>query len=377
MNDVRARSRWGVRIVTALLLVFTAVAVVIGYLWWDYRQGYQRTDNAYVHGDISTVSPRVEGYVAEVMVQDYQRVERGTPLVSLVNDRLLADAARERAALRQREAALVNHEARLEIQRAEIAVADARVETAAAEVARAENDRDRTDRLVKQGWTTKQIHDDNIARLNIARARLDEARAEAMAEQQRLHGLESESQALKAEIESAKAALRLAEIALEDAVVRAPVDGIVGNRKVQSGEFVRPGTQLMALVPDQGLWVEANFKETQIGAMASGQPAHLVIDTFPGQVLCGSVDTLSPASGAEFALIPPDNATGNFTKVVRRIPVKIRLATVDDGDPRLRAGMSVRATVRTDAARRGNPHPTLVERLLAALDLLPRSPCFR
>jgi membrane fusion protein (multidrug efflux system) len=376
MNGVSAGSRWGKRIFGALLIVACATAAAIAYLWWEHQEGYQRTDNAYLRGDISTVSPRVEGYVAKVMVEDYQRVERGTSLVTLVNDRLLADAARERAALKQRAAALMNHDARLETQRAEIAVADARVETAVAEVARAENDRDRTDRLVKQGWTTKQVHDDNIAGLKIARARLDEARAEAGAERRRLDGLESEAEALQAEFESARAALQLAEIALEDAVVRAPIDGIVGNRKVQAGEFVRPGTQLLALVPDEGLWVEANFKETQIGAMGRGQPVHLVIDTFPGEVFCGSVDTLSPASGAEFALIPPDNATGNFTKIVRRIPVKIRMATNEHHNTKLRAGMSVQATVRTDAARSGNPHPTLVERLLATLDLLPRSRCY-
>jgi len=243
-------------------------------------------------------------------------------------------------------------------------------------VARVENDLSRSARLVRKGWTTQQVHDDNLARLDIARAELEEARSEAAAERRRLGVLESEAAALRAELENAEAALRLAEIALDDAVVRAPVAGVVGNRNVQPGEFVRSGTQLLALVPTEDLWVEANFKETQIGAMRAGQPARFTVDAFGDEVFCGEVETLSPASGAEFALIPPDNATGNFTKVVRRIPVRIRIPQSDPRRAELRAGMSVIVTVRSDRVAQDNPHSGLAKRILAGLGLLPEGPCF-
>jgi membrane fusion protein (multidrug efflux system) len=370
-----ARS-WPRRLLGLLLLLGLLAAAGVAVLWWQAWQGYERTDNAYVRGDIAVVSPRIEGYVEAVLVADNQAVTPGTPLVRLISDRLLAEQAQARAEVARRAAALENHSARMAEQRSMIAVAEAHAGTAKAEVTQAENDLERSGKLVRKGWTTQQIHDDNKARLSITKAAFVEAVAQAAAARRKLEVLESEATALRAERQNAEAALRLAEIALQDAVVRAPVAGVVGNRKVQPGEFVRAGTHLMALVPTEGLWVEANYKETQIGAMQPGQPAEIAVDSFGGAVLCGRVDTLAPASGAEFALLPPDNATGNFTKIVRRIPVRLGLP---DDHPRrgdLRPGMSVVVTVRNAAAADARPNAGLAQGVLMLLGLAPDSPCF-
>jgi membrane fusion protein (multidrug efflux system) len=372
----QAARSWPRRLLGLLLLLGLLAAGGVAGLWWQAWRGYERTDNAYVRGDIAIVSPRVEGYVEAVLVADHQAVTPGTPLVRLVNDRLLAEQAQSRAEVARRAAALENHRARLAEQRSMIAVAEAHTGTAKAEVTQAENDLERSSKLVRKGWTTQQIHDDNKAHLSIAKAQFVEAVAQAAAARRKLAVLESEGTALRADLQNAEAALRLAEIALQDAVVRAPVAGVVGNREVQPGEFVRAGTHLMALVPTDGLWVEANFKETQIGAMQPGQPAEIAVDSFAGAVLCGSVKTLAPASGAEFALLPPDNASGNFTKIVRRIPVRLHLP---DDHPRrgdLRPGMSVVVTVPGEAATSARPAGSLTQRILALLGLAPDSTCF-
>jgi len=356
-----------VRLAGGLLVLAIAAAGALAWMTARQHQGYERTDNAYVHADVSVVSPRVEGYVEAVLVDDHARVAAGDPLVRIVDDRLRNRVARRRAEVTRREAALASHAARRDAQSAEVAVAQAAVATAQAELDRARLDLERSSKLVRQGWTSQQIHDDNRARMRIARATLEEARTRAAAAERRLAVIDSELAALEAELEEARAELRLAGIALADAVVRAPVAGIVGNREVQPGEYVRAGTHLLSIVPTTGMWVEANYKETQIDTMRAGQRAFFTVDALPGTIFCGTLQTLSPASGAEFALLPPDNATGNFTKVVRRIPVRI---AIPDSHPRraeLRAGMSVIVTVRTARAQRRNPHSDLDQRLLARL----------
>lgn len=365
-----------IALTVAVAVVLAIAAVSASVLWLRSGHGFESTDNAYIRNDISIISPRVDGYVEQVFVDDNQRVAKGAPLVHLDTDRRQAELARAQAAVAQRQAAVQNHEAEIRQQRSEVIAATAHIETATATTARVQQDIARSGALVDKGWTSKQAHEDNLARLAIATSELRETRARTNVEHERLRVLRTQADTVLAALKSARADLRLAEIALADATIHAPVDGTVGNRRVQPGEYVRKGTELMALVPLDGLWIEANFKETQINLMRPGQPADLRVDSLNGEILCGHIDSLAPASGDEFALIPADNATGNFTKVVRRITAKL---VFDDGHPRvadLKAGMSVVVTVRT--AQDAEPAlPAFLEPLLGPLGIHQRGPCFQ
>ena len=313
--------------------------------WWQHDRFLASTDNAYVRGDITAVGPKVPGYVAAVLVDDNRIVEAGEILLSIENADFQAQVDRANAAVAQAAAAAENLSRRKELQTALISQADAAVEAAQIDHQLALQNLERSQQLSAGGWTTKRNHAAAVADARRAAAGLVRARAAATAAQQQLAVTASESSQIAARREEAEAAARLAEIALADTVIRAPVGGIVGNKRVQPGEYVRPGSMLMSVVPVERVWVVANFKETQVGQMRVGQTAHVTVDGYPDVALTGSIDSLAPASGAAFSLLPPDNATGNFTKVVQRVPVKIRL---EPGHPlvgRLVPGLSVTASV--------------------------------
>jgi membrane fusion protein (multidrug efflux system) len=341
------------------------IVAALGYgLYWQAVGRYlEETDDAYVRADWITISPKVSGYVAEVLVQDNQQVAAGTPLVRIhdrdYQARLLQAQARQseaRAAIAAQLAALVTLDAQLKEQQARIDQARADIDAASAERQRAQLDFQRYRELVAQHAASSQRLESVTADFARARSALSRAEAAASRQRTRLSVLQASREQASAGLEQQKAraseadaSLALAQNALEDTLIRAPIAGVVGQRRVRQRQYVTPGLPLLALVPVEQSYVVANFKETQLRRMRPGQPVEVRVDSFPSAVLHGRVDSLSPGSGALFALLPPDNATGNFTKIVQRFPVRISL----DADARQQVpilpGMSVLAEVDTRA----------------------------
>ncbi|MCE4072429.1 MULTISPECIES: HlyD family secretion protein [Pseudomonas] len=339
------------------------VVAALGYgLYWASVGRYlEETDDAYVRADWITISPKVSGYVAEVLVDDNQKVAAGTPLVRIqprdYQARLLQARARQaeaRAAISAQQAALVTLDAQLKEQQALIDQAAADVDSTRAERQRAQLDFQRYRDLVAQQAASSQRLESVTA--DFARARSAVSRAEAAASRQRtrlgvLQASRDQALALLAQQQAraaeADASLTLAEHEEEDTLIRAPIAGVVGQRRVRQRQYVTPGLPLLALVPVEQSYVVANYKETQLRRMRPGQPVEVRVDSFPQVVLHGRVDGFSPGSGALFALLPPDNATGNFTKIVQRFPVKIALAADARQQVPILPGMSVIAEVDT------------------------------
>ncbi|MFZ5653205.1 MAG: HlyD family secretion protein [Pseudomonadota bacterium] len=326
-----------------------ALAAILGAAghWWFEARHWESTDNAYLTANITAVSARVPGPVAVVKVRENQPVAAGDLLFALDPAPYLARRDRARAQVAQRSAELAHLQTRLAHHRATIGAAEAEVRTAEAQLARARLDLQRAETLQAKGFTDRQRYDHARTDVLSAEAELGRTRANLAAARAKLQVLADETAELHANLELAQAELRLAEIDLYLTEVRAPAPGVVGNKNIEVGEYVSAGVRKLALVDLSDVWVTANFKETQLTQVFPGQRAVVEVDAFPGARLSGVVESLSPASGAEFSLLPPDNATGNFTKIVQRVPVKIIL---DRGQPlldRLRPGMSVIASIDT------------------------------
>lgn len=332
----------------AVLAVLLAVA--IGLNWWMVEGRWiETTDNAYVQGDIAVLSPRIDGDVVAIPVADNQSVHAGDPLVLLDPQDWAARLDQARGAAAEAVAAIETARRQVAQSRAAIAQAEAMTAQAEAERVRASAEAGRSGTLVGAGWTSRQANDQAVADLHKADAQLASAQAQRATAGQALAVAEAQVVQAEARRTTAETAVRLAANALSYTVIRAPFDGVVGNRAAQLGEHVVPGQLLIALAPPPGrLFVVANFKETQLRRMRAGQPVRLIPDIDTGAAVSGQVDSLAPATGALFSLLPPENATGNFTKVVQRVPVKIAIAP--DAAARagwLRAGLSVTAEVDT------------------------------
>jgi len=337
-----------------LVILGSAVGLALtvsAYEWATVWRFHQSTDDAYLHSDITSISPKVAGHVATLEVTDNQMVRKGDVLVRIDDRDYRAKVEEMRAQMLAREASLANLDARLNLQRSTIAAADAQIGSASAEVTRSQADLNRSQALVREDFVSRQTLDTHEADHLKAGAAMRAAQANADATRRQIGVLESERAMDAAQLEEARAQLATAELDLEHTVVTAPVDGVVGNRGVQLGQYVRTGTPLLSVVPLDQVWVEANFKETQIQHMQPGQPVTISIDSFSGETLQGHVDSLSPASGAKFSLLPPDNATGNFTKVVQRIPVKIIVDPGHSLEGKLLPGMSAVVTVDTNGVK--------------------------
>jgi membrane fusion protein (multidrug efflux system) len=342
-----------------LLLAGAAVAALAGGSWhgydyWTVGRYLVSTDDAYVKADNTTIAPRVSGYLSDVKVGDNERVAAGQVLARIDDRDFKVALDQAKADVAAAKAALASKQAQLDVQQATIAAAKATVDvdTATQTFARQENKR-YTD-LAATGFGSVQ-------NAQAAQSRNASAEAAIQRDTANLASALKQVELLKAEIAQATAALarataieQQAELNLGYTTITAPIDGVVGNRTLRTGQFVQAGTQLMSLVPASGAYVIANFKETQLTHVGKGQAVDIEVDMFPGQVVHGHVDSLAPASGQEFALLPPDNATGNFTKVVQRIPVKIAL---DDTAIELRPGMSVIPTIATQARPDVVAHP--------------------
>ncbi len=360
-TEAKKPTKSGVRgkVLRLLLLAVVLIGAVLTANWWFTEGRYiESTDNAYIQGDIAVLGPRIDGDVTAIHVADNQAVHAGDPLITLDPTDWQARLDQARGTAAEAEAAAVTARQQIEQARSAIAQADAMVAQAQAEVTRAAAEAGRSSSLVGAGWTSRQANDTAVAAARKADASLASAQAQRASATDALSVARAQAEQADARRVTTQAAVRLAESNLSYTVIRAPFDGTVGNRAAQLGQHVQVGQQLIAITPPpRQLYVTANFKETQLRHMHPGQKVLLTPDIDSGATVTGHVDSLAPATGALFSLLPPENATGNFTKVVQRVPVKILIDPADaDKSGWLRAGLSVTAEVDTrgqDAQRLG------------------------
>lgn len=371
-----AKPRWQRYLTPAAVVLLAAALVVTITKNWDAWEGgriEQVTDDASVRGDLTPLSTKVAGIVRDVKVSDFQQVHRGDLLVELEDDDYMAQVGQATAAVEAAKAAIENNRRQRVLQdariarartgidqaNAQIAAAQDGIEAVRADVVRTKKERNRQEALLLTSSSTPQkveqvVADEQRFAAQLATREADLEQAKAMlhsnelaveAERRTKAVLESQEAQLVADLHAKEAALTVAKVNLGYTKIAAPGDGSVGERQVRPGQLVSPGTQVIAFVSNIK-WVQANYRETQLTNVKAGDPAEVRIDEYPGKVFHGKVGEIAPASGSQFALLPPDNATGNYTKVVQRIPVKI---VFDDSNvaTTLRPGLSVIATVRT------------------------------
>lgn len=338
------------RSVTLMALVALVGVVAILYAWqlWPFSGGVAVTENAYIRGQITVLAPQVNGYVTEVLVQDFEEVTRGQPLVRIDDRQYRQLVEQRRAELAAQRFQLENLEQTLASNRATLASRRAELSAVEAELQRALADERRVNELAERGSVSIRERDQIRATARAAGAKVKQSQAAIAIAEQTLKASEVSRGGLQAQVEIAQAALKRARIDLDNTAIEAPRDGRVSEVTVRQGQYVAAGTQLLYLVPEQ-LWVIANYKETQTFAMRPGQPVTIEVDALDGARLRGRVQRMAPATGSEFAVLRPDNATGNFTKVVQRIPVRISIDPDQPLSERLRPGLSVITSVDTGA----------------------------
>jgi membrane fusion protein (multidrug efflux system) len=314
--------------------------------YWTVGRFQQSTDDAYVRADYTTVAPRISGYVTEVLVQDNETVEAGQVLARIDDRDYKAALDQAEAEVATADATLRNLDAQIAQQRSMVDQGMAEIAAGKATLAFAKADNTRYDDLKRSGYGSVQRAQQAETAMRERMAELRKSRAVLIGAQRRIEVLESEQVRATAQRERSLAMRRQAELNLSYTAITAAVGGTIGARSLRVGQYVQAGTPMMAVVPLQAVYVVANYKETQLTNVRAGQPVIVEVDSFPGVPLHGHVDSLAPASGHEFSLLPPDNATGNFTKIVQRLPVKI---SIHDGVlvGNLRPGMSVRTIIDT------------------------------
>jgi membrane fusion protein (multidrug efflux system) len=338
------------------VLYISAIAIAFGLfaLWTAFFRSASfraiTTDNAYVHADITAIAPKVAGYVTEVPVEDNTRVKTGDLLFAVDERDYAAKADQAKANVLAAKSSVSNVEAASALQYAIIRQAEARLASATAAQKRAAQEYARQKRLRRENATTEQKFEDSVKDNAQADASLADAQANRDVQIKQLAVLSAQSASACAGLEQARAAHALARLELEHCRIYAPVDGIVGNRKARVGRYATSGTALLDLVPVQDVWIVANFKETQLEHIRIGQNVRIAVDGYPGSALTGAVDSLAPGSGSSFSLLPPDNATGNFVRVVQRVPVKITLKE-NPLKGLLVPGLSVCVTILPDSER--------------------------
>ncbi len=343
-----------------LALAAAGLAIAIGAVWyardwWTRARFIESTDDAYVGGNITPVAPHVSGFVQQVLVADNQRVQAGQVLIRLDPRDFQAASDHAAAALAARMAALASLRARYVLQQATIRQQQAEVVAKSAQARFAALDAVRYVALARTAAGSRQDAQRSDARDTEARSAVIAAAAGLDAARQTLQVLNARIAEAEAAVAQARSDLRTAELNLGYTRIRSPIDGYVGNRAAQVGAYVTQGTYLISVVPAAGLWVDANFKEDQLGRIAPGESATVTADVIPGHPFRGHVASLAPGTGAVFSIIPSENATGNFTKIVQRVPVRIVL---DPGDPRLpllRPGLSTTVGIDTREHRRDTP----------------------
>ncbi|MDB5460024.1 MAG: secretion protein HlyD [Caulobacteraceae bacterium] len=327
-------------------------AAFYGHRYWTEGRFEVATDDAYVKADSTVVAPKVSGYIQTVAVQDNQPVKAGA-LLARIDDRDLRTALDEaHAAAGAARASVANLDAQLVAQNSEIGQAASDVSASEAALALARSNNTRFQTMAKVGYGSNQQAEQAAADLQQKLAGAQHQGAALAHTRQQVGVLTAQRALAAAQLQRAEAAERQAQLNLGYATVTAPIDGVVGARSLRVGQYVQAGAQLMAVVPVTQAYVVANYKETQLTRLRPGQAATVKVDSFPGQPLHGRVDSVAPATGLEFSLLPPDNATGNFTKVVQRIAVKIVIDDADGLAYRLRPGMSVETRVEARDGRK-------------------------
>jgi membrane fusion protein, multidrug efflux system len=329
----------------AALASLIAAGAWYGHGWWTVGRFIESTDDAYVGGEVTTIASKVAGFIDTIAVTDNQEVKAGDLLVKLDDRDYRAQLARAEANVAAQEAALANREAARRLQTAVVEQASAEIAATAAEATRTQYDLDRYRTLSAVRFASIQRFEQADADYKKAAAAERKAQAALQAAQRQLDVIDSEKRQIGAALEQAKAERDLAALNLGYTEIRSPIDGVIGNRSARVGAYATTGAQLLAIVPAHGLWVDANFKESQLAQMSVGQKVEITADVLPGRRIRGRIASLAPATGAQFSVIPPENATGNFTKIVQRVPVRIVLEDDAAELGTLRPGLSVVARV--------------------------------
>jgi len=338
------------RLLIIVGIVAAVVALAWGLRWWSVGRFVESTDDAYLKADSVTIAPKVSGYVTDVLVEDNQAVAAGAPLARLDTRQYQASLDQSKATLDARAADIQRAEAELRQQQANADQAKAQAEVSRVSLQHAEDDVSRYRPLVATGAESAERLASLVSTRDQARATLAANQAAARSAATQIGATQAQIVQARAQMEAAEAQLNQSKLDMNDTTLYSPLAGRVGDRSVRVGQYVQPGTRLMTVVPVQTVYLEANFKETQVGRMRIGQPATLHVDALKGTDLHGVVESFSPGTGAQFALLPPENATGNFTKIVQRVPVRIRIDTGPETRKVLLPGLSVTVDVDTKSA---------------------------
>jgi len=351
----------------ALRMAALALAAVGGVSyashWWASGRFIEDTDDAYVGADVTVISAKVPGYITDVAVLDNQFVKAGDLLARIDVRDYKAALAKAEGAVAAQCARLANLDAVEQLQHAVISQAKAQIDGRSAEAQRALNDKVRYQSLVSSQAVSVQSAQRVDATWKTAQADRVHAEAGLLAARQQLVVIDTQREQTRAALAQAEADREQARLNIGYTELRAPVDGYVGNRRAKVGAFAAAGSQLISVVPAHGLWVDANFKEDQLARMQVGQAVNVSADILPGRTFHGRVESIAPATGAQFSVLPPENATGNFTKIVQRVPVRVRLEGSDADFGALRPGLSVIAEIDTKAQTQAQPRVASAERL--------------
>lgn len=329
------------------LILFSVLAGVswFGYSWFEERRHYESTDNAYLKANSVLITPKIEGYISKLNIDDNQAVKKGEVLAVIEphDYQVKLDLALAKVSEAQADIARLNSQKNT--QHAHVATANAAVSEVQARRHTIEKDLQRFMKLVESGAAPQQLLDKMQSQSRETTAQLHGSKSAVSAQSKQLSSYDREIEQAQARLKQANALVKLAEIDLENTKIRAPFDGVIGHRGVQLGAFVQAGTNLAYLLETQKIWVEANFKETQIENMQIGQPVKIHVDAYPEIAFTGKVESFAPASGADFSILPAENATGNFTKIVRRVPVKI-VFDENENLSKLKSGLSTTVKVQ-------------------------------
>ncbi|WP_231604046.1 HlyD family secretion protein [Brenneria goodwinii] len=327
-----------------IVLLLVLILILTGFLYWlFYWRYFQSTDNAYVQADITNISARVSAVVVNSMIQDNHPVQKGDLLAQLDDREFVVALQKAAATLAQSRAALTNAQATYQMQISTIDEFRSDVASAAASLQYARQQYLRFQILQKKNYVSQGDMDNALSGYKVAEAKYNQAQASLKTQSDKLKVQQSEIEQNKANVEQAQANLEQAKLILSYTRIIAPIDGVISNRSLQVGMMVQAGQSIASIVSGNAPWISANFKETQKALMRKGLPVEVTIDAYPGKTFHGRIDSFSPATGATFALLPPDNATGNFTKVVQRVPVKI----IFDHPEQIDSGLSATVTVDT------------------------------
>jgi membrane fusion protein (multidrug efflux system) len=332
------------------LIVFAGISVAkFAYDWWTIGRFIESTDDAYVGGNVTVIAPKVAGFISQLAVTDNQQVHAGDLLIKLDDRDYRAALAKADATAAIQQATLVNLDATRHLQESVVAQAQAEIAATDAEIVRTRDDQSRYQKLAANGTESVQSFEKADADYKVALAAGEKAHAGLLATQRQLEVIGTQKQQALAALNQAIADRDLAQLNLSYTELRAPIDGVVGNRSAQTGAYATTGSQLISLVPAHGLWIDTNFKESQLALIRPGSPATVKVDSIPGKVFHGHVVSIAPATGAQFSVLPPENATGNFTKIVQRVAVRIVLDDEAATLGQLRPGLSVTAKVNGKA----------------------------